>query len=251
MDDILVGSWLNTASPIAAELMAASGMDFLTVDAEHSAVDLADVQGLFQAIRAGSPDCQPMVRVPSARYAEVKRYMDAGAGGVVCPLVNDSATAEELVSAVKYPPRGRRGLGFCRDNTYGLHLQKRLQEADGESLVCIQIEHIDGVRNLPEILSVSGIDAVFIGPYDLTASMGIPGQFEHPDYLDACQHILAESEKRKIAPGIHVVQPDLDALASTIEQGYRLIAFSLDITMLADWCRRCAEAVNTIKKASS
>ena len=100
---VVIGSWINTASPIVAELMAATGFDFLTVDAEHSAVDLAQVQQLFQAIRSGNPECVPFVRVPGTSYSEIKRYMDAGAGGVICPLVNTAEQAREVVEAVKYP----------------------------------------------------------------------------------------------------------------------------------------------------
>ena len=102
----VVGSWLNTASPITAELMASIGFDFLTVDLEHCAIDLAVVQSLFQAMKAGNPTCIPLVRLPGHTYAETKRFMDAGAGGVIAPLINLPEQAEEIVQAVKYPPRG-------------------------------------------------------------------------------------------------------------------------------------------------
>ena len=122
--EIIIGSWVNTASPIVAELMASCGFDFLTVDLEHSAVDLPLTQQLFQAIKSGNKDCSPLVRLANHNYFEIKRYMDAGAAGVIAPLINTPEQAKEVVSAVKYPPHGARGVGFCRANKYGMRLQE-------------------------------------------------------------------------------------------------------------------------------
>jgi 2-dehydro-3-deoxyglucarate aldolase len=234
---VAIGSWINTASPIVAELMAACDFDFLTVDAEHSAVDVPQAQVLFQAIRAGNPDCAPLVRLPGNDYATTKRYLDASAAGVIAPLINSAEQARELVRAVKYPPQGGRGVGFCRANMYGMDFDEAVASANDQTLVCVQIEHVDGVRHIDEILSVPGVDAVFIGPYDLSASMGITGQFDDPRMLDATQRILSACQEHGVAPGIHVVPPDAEEVVRRIRQGYRLIAYSLDITMLATACQ--------------
>jgi len=234
----VIGSWINTGSPIVAELMATMGFDFLTVDAEHSAVDLPQAQLLFQAIRAGNTDCAPLVRLPGHDYAITKRYMDAGAVGVIAPLINSAEQAAEVVRAVKYPPQGGRGVGYCRANSYGLYLDEVVATANEQTLVCIQIEHVEGIRNIDEILSVPGIDAVFIGPYDLSASMGITGQFDHKEMVEARQRVLDACRAREIAAGIHVVQPNVDEAVRRFQEGYRLIAYSLDITMLTHVCRR-------------
>jgi 2-dehydro-3-deoxyglucarate aldolase len=232
----VLGSWINTASPIVAELMSAAGFDFLAVDIEHSPVDLPGAGALFQAIRSGNPSCAPFARVQGHSYAEIKRYMDAGAVGIVCPLVNTRADAEELVQAVKYPPRGRRGVGFCRDNLYGRRLEEQVRDANGETVVCVQIEHIEGVRNIDAILAVEGVDAAFIGPYDLSASLGLPARFEHPDYLAARRRILDACRARGVVAGIHVVQPSPAQVAAVFREGFRLLAYSLDITMLNHMC---------------
>jgi len=181
--------------------MAACGFDFVTVDAEHSAVDLAQTQQLFQAIRSGSPSCAALVRVPGVSYAEIKRYMDAGAVGVIAPLVNTVEETCEVVRAVKYPPEGGRGVGFCRDNVYGLALAERVTRANAESFVCVQIEHVRAVENIDAILAVKGVDVAFIGPYDLTASMGITAQFEHPEYRAARKRILRACRAHGVAAG--------------------------------------------------
>ncbi|HRJ46055.1 MAG TPA: aldolase/citrate lyase family protein [Opitutaceae bacterium] len=234
--DTIIGSWINSGSPIVAELMASCGFDFLCVDVEHSAVDLPQTQQLFQAIRSGRPECETIVRLHGIDYAFVKRYLDAGARGLVAPLVRTAEEARLLVQAAKYPPVGLRGVGFCRANTYGLRIDEECAQANDEILLAVQIEHIDAVRNIDAILSVPGIDAVFIGPYDLTASMGITAQFEHPDYLAARETILSACRNHAVSPGIHVVQPDATQAKERLAEGYRFLAYSLDITMLTTMC---------------
>lgn len=238
-----IGSWLNTASPISAELMAACGFDFLTVDAEHSAVDVPQAQVLFQAIRSGNADCAPLVRLPGTGYATTKRYMDAGAAGVIAPLVNAPDQAREVVRAVKYPPEGDRGVGYCRDNVFGMRFSEAVDSANERTLVCVQIEHIEAVKNVEAILKVRGVDAALIGPYDLSASMGLTGQFDHRDFLAARERVLKACLAQGVAAGIHVVQPDPSEATGRIREGYRFIAYSLDITMLSCACRSGLEAI--------
>lgn len=244
-DELVIGSWINTGSPIAAELMAVTGFNFLTVDVEHSAVDLPQAQSLFQAIRAGNPNCSPLVRLAGNTYSETKRYLDAGAAGVIAPFINTEEQARELVRSVKYPPMGMRGVGFCRANDYGLHLQESVAVANEQTFVCVQIEHAEALPNIDKILSVSGVDAVMIGPYDLSASMGLTAQFDHPEMVAATKEILNACKKHGVVPGIHVVQPVADEVVSRYREGYRFIAYSLDITMLMN---TCVESLNQINQ---
>lgn len=244
----VVGSWLNTGSSIAAELMSAAGFDFLTVDAEHAAIDVPGAQVVFQAIRAGNPDCAPLVRLPGIEHDTVRRFMDAGAAGVIAPLVNSSGHARAVVRAVKYPPEGGRGVGFCRANMYGMDFDRATKAANDSTFVCVQIEHIEGVENIEDILAVPGVDAVFVGPYDLTASMGLTAQFEHPDYLEAVRHVLAACRKNGAVAGIHCVQPEVSEVVRRFEEGYRFIAFSLDIVMLQ---RTCVDGLAEIRERIS
>ncbi len=239
----LLGSWINTGSAVVAEIMAACGFDFLVVDAEHSAVDVPQAQVIFQAIKAGNPNCVPMVRLPENSYAETKRYLDAGAMGVIAPLINCAHDAKELVRSVKYPPMGERGVGYGRSHGYGFSFNEYMAKANKETFVCVQIEHIKAVKNLGEILSVEGVDAVFIGPYDLTASMGITGQFEHPDYLKVRRNILDECLRNNARAGIHVIEPDPQEAMKRIEEGFSIMAYSLDITMVGNACRQGLEEI--------
>jgi 2-dehydro-3-deoxyglucarate aldolase len=234
----LIGSWINSASPIVTEIMAAAGFDFLCVDVEHSAVDLPQTQALFQAARSGNPACHTIVRLHGVDYSLVKRFLDIGAGGVIAPLVNTPEQAEQLISATKYPPTGNRGVGFCRANSYGLDLEQHFEHANDDIMVAVQIEHHEGVDNIDAILNVKGVDAVFIGPYDLSASLGVTGQFGHPTYIEARNKVLDACDRHGIIPGIHVVQPEPAELLQRIKEGYRLLGYSLDITMLIEACAR-------------
>lgn len=240
---VVVGSWVNTCSPVVAELMAAAGFDFLAVDAEHSAVDVPQAQALFQAMAAGNPECAAMVRLPGSDYHDIKRFLDAGAAGVIAPLINSAERARAVVAATKYPPDGARGVGFCRANMYGMNFDAAVASANDTNVVAVQIEHIEAVRNIDAVLSVPGLDAVFLGPYDLSASMGFVGQFDQPDFVAAMRRILDACKAHDVAPGIHVVAPEAEQVAQRIEEGYRFIAYSLDITMLAKSCQTGLAAV--------
>ena len=239
----VVGSWVNTGSPIVAELMAAAGFDYLAVDAEHSPVDLALTGDLFRAIRSGSSRCEAFVRLPGCDHDTIKRYCDAGATGVIAPLVNTAAQARQVVGAVKYPPQGTRGVGFARCNQYGADFDRATAAANENTTVVVQIEHIQAVENIDEILSVEGVDAAFIGPYDLSASMGLTGQTDHPDVLAAMDRILQACQDHGVAGGLHVVPCQPAGLISRAEAGFRFLAYSLDITMLNHLCRTGLELI--------
>lgn len=241
----VIGSWINSGSPVIAELMANTGFDFLCVDVEHSAVDLPQTQSIFQAARSGNAACHCLVRLHGVDYSFVKRYLDCGASGVIAPLVNTAGQAELLVEATKYPPLGNRGVGFCRANDYGAGLKEYYANANDDIMVAVQIEHYLGVENIDAILEVEGVDAVFIGPYDLSASLGVAAQFDHPLYLEARDKVIKACQRHGIVPGIHVVHPQPEELLARVDEGYRLLAYSLDITMLMD---ACARGLGTIRQ---
>lgn len=243
--ETVIGTWLSSCSPIIAEIMATCGFDFVCVDAEHSAVDLAATQQIFQAIRSGSRRSAALVRVPGVDYANVKRYLDAGADGIVAPLVRAEADVRLLIEACKYPPAGSRGVGFCRANDYGLHLGEEFEQANNVTIVAVQIEHIDAVRNIDEILAVPGIDVAFIGPYDLSASMGIAAKFDHPDYNAALTSVLDACQRHQVVAGIHSVPPDPTEALLRLSEGYRFLAYSLDIAMVAAGCSTGLQSLRT------
>jgi len=243
-NELILGSWINTASPIVTEIMSAAGFDFLCIDAEHSAIDFNTSLQLFQAMKAGNSNCTPLVRMQGNNYTDTKRYLDAGAIGVIAPLVNTKEEVEYLVQSVKYPPYGKRGVGFGRSHAYGFEFDKYMDFAKENIFIAIQIEHIDAVNNFEEIAKVEGLDAIFVGPYDLTASMGITAQFEHPDYLAALKKINSICTANNIISGIHVVQPTPDEVLEKHKMGYNMIAYSLDITIIGSNCRNAVTQIN-------
>jgi len=242
---LTVGSWITIGHASIAEIMAGAGFDWLAVDMEHSAIELPQAQELIRTIELSS--CVPLVRVGSNDKNIIKRVMDAGAHGVIVPMVNTVDDAINAVSAVKYPPAGTRGVGLARAQGYGLRFERYRGWVNKKSVVIAQIEHIEGVRNLEEILDVDGIDAIMVGPYDLSGSLGRPGEFDTPEMRRALKRIADICKKKKKVLGFHVIPPDAGAVKKKISEGYKFLAFSLDSLFLG---RSCETAVKKLKAVS-
>ena len=230
-----IGSWITLGHTSIAEIMANAGFEWLVVDMEHSVITLDIAQQLIQVIEGCG--VTPLVRVGENNPNIIKRVMDAGARGVIVPMVNSQADAAAAVKAVKYPPVGTRGVGLARAQGYGDKFDEYAATVNEESIVIAQIEHIDAVNNLEPILSTEGIDGCIIGPYDLSGSLGVPGNFEHPDVLAALKKVERTCLEKKVALGMHVIQPDYRLVIDRIAKGYSFIGFSLDILFLGNSCR--------------
>lgn len=234
-NELIIGSWITLGNPAIAEIMAKSGFDWLTVDMEHSAITLHQAQHLIQIIELCG--VTPLVRVGENNPNLIKRVMDAGAHGVIVPMVNTREDAVNAVNAVKYSPIGTRGVGLARAQGYGLEFERYRDWVNKESVVIVQIEHIKAVENLENILQVEGVDAFIVGPYDLSGSIGHPGSFEHPEVCSALKKIRDVSKKFNKVAGYHVILPDAEAVNKKIQEGYRFIGFSLDTLFLGIKCR--------------
>ena len=219
-----VGTWLSTGSPLAAELLAHQGFDWLNVDMEHNAIDLNQLQSLFHAV--GTTPTIPFARVPWNDPQIIKRALDIGAYGVVIPTVQSKEEAERAVGACRYPPDGYRGMGTMRGRLYGG--PDYAERANEEICVVLMLETIKAVEDVDEILSVPGIDAVFIGPNDLAASMGLPLGLDnaHPDHVAAVTAIREGCERHGVPPGIHCASAD--TVNQRIDEGFKWIALSSD-----------------------
>eukprot|EP01029_Cantina_marsupialis_P024053 TRINITY_DN609562_c0_g1_i1.p1 TRINITY_DN609562_c0_g1~~TRINITY_DN609562_c0_g1_i1.p1 ORF type:complete len:255 (-),score=38.47 TRINITY_DN609562_c0_g1_i1:758-1522(-) len=238
-----IGSWLTIGSTVTAEIMARAGYDWLTVDMEHSAITLDIAQDMIRVIDlSGVP---VLVRVGHNQPNLIKRVMDCGAAGVIVPMVNSAEEAEQAVASVKYPPRGFRGVGLARAQDYGWGFEEYKQWNEDNSIVVVQVEHIDSVNNLDAILDVDGVDGFIVGPYDLSGSLGVPGQFDHPDVVAALDKVRKVSEERNALSGFHVISPDMEPLQAKYDEGYKFIAHSLDIMFLGASAR---DAVATARK---
>lgn len=178
--------------------------------------------------------------------------LDSGAAGVIVPMVNTRAEAELAVKSAKYPPLGFRGVGLARAQGYGQRFAEYVRAANDDTLVIVQIEHIDAVSNIEAILDVPGIDGTFIGPYDLSMSMGLPGQLDHPDVVAARDRVLAATRARGLAAGIHLVHPDRAEtdLTAYVAAGYRFVALGTDILFLGDSARALATTARRVADSS-
>ena len=225
-----IGSWITLGHSAIAEIMAKAGFDWLVIDMEHSVIELRETQEIIQTIDlTGIP---AIVRVTSNDENQIKRVMDAGAHGVMVPFVNSPADAERAVASVYYPPRGKRGVGLARGQGYGATFQGYREWLDENGLVIVMIEHIDGVNAIDEIFGVEGIDAYMIGPYDLSSSLGVPGEFDSPVVVEAIRRIREAGLRVGIPGGIHVVDPDLDAIKQRIGEGFSFIGYGMDVRIL-------------------
>lgn len=224
------GSWITIPHPTVAELLARAGFDWLTIDMEHSAISLESAAELIRTTELAG--VRPFVRVGSHDANVIKRVMDAGSHGVIVSTVNTPEQAKAIVSAVRYPPLGTRGVGLSRAQGYGDTFDSYYQWLNEESIVFAQIEHIEAVKNLRAILEVEGVDGFVIGPYDLSASLGVPGDFAHPRMVEALAEVKKIREGLRTVAGVHVVKPRPEDALEKIKDGYRFIGFGVDFLFL-------------------
>ncbi|NQV00061.1 MAG: 2,4-dihydroxyhept-2-ene-1,7-dioic acid aldolase [Parcubacteria group bacterium] len=225
-----IGSWVSVGHTAIVEIMAMRDFDWLVIDMEHSVITLDKAQELIKVIEANS--VVPLVRVSENSPVAIKRVMDAGAYGVIVPMVNSKLEAQRAVASVKYPPLGQRGVGLGRAQGYGMEFDKYKQWVNKNSVVVVQIEHIDAIDNLEDILQTKGVDASIIGPYDLSASMGFPGEFERKELKIAIKKYIEVCKKVNKPAGYHVIAPEKRKVEEKIEAGFRFISFSLDTLFL-------------------
>lgn len=225
--DLLLGTLLTFGATEVADLVAGVGYDWLFVDAEHGALDPRDVLQLLQTV-AGRTPC--LVRVPELSEGWVKRVLDAGADGIIVPQVSTAEQAERAVRFAHYPPRGTRGLGTARSTRYGMGMAGQLERARDQVMVVVQAETADAIRNIEAIAAVPDLDAVFVGPFDLSASLGRPGEVTHPEVLGAIDRVATVCRGAGVRTGIFAL--NAAGLADRPAQGFTLLAAGVDSALL-------------------
>jgi 2-dehydro-3-deoxyglucarate aldolase len=224
-----VGSWIQLPHASVAEIMGQAGYDWVAVDLEHGSIAVDQLPDLFRALELG--DTLPLARLASGGATDCKQALDAGAGGVIIPMVETPEQLAAAIDACRWPPAGARGVGFSRANLYGRHFEAYAREAQAP-LVVAMIEHARALTHLESIIGVPGLDAILIGPYDLSASMGTPGLFEAPAFRAALDRILATCLRLGMPCGVHVVHPEPAVLEQRVAEGYRFLAYSVDAVFL-------------------
>jgi 2-dehydro-3-deoxyglucarate aldolase len=225
-----LGCWLQIPSSDVAEIVAAAGFDWVAVDAEHGAIDVSQYPDLFRAIELSG--ALPLVRVAEAAEMACRRALDAGAGGVIVPRVESAAQAVALAAACRWPPNGTRGVGFSRANRYGTAFEEYKAEAAAPIFVAM-IESGVGVKNVEEICAAGVVDALFVGPYDLSASIGSIGDLRSGEVIAALDQIRVAAARHGVPLGIHSVSTDPAELGNVLREGFQFVAYSTDALVLA------------------
>ncbi len=224
--DRLIGTIVAIESPEVVEVLAGAGFDWLFIDAEHSPLSPQGVQRMVMA--AGDVPC--VVRVPANHEAWIKHVLDAGAAGIIVPLVNTAADAALAVQRAKYPPQGVRGVGPSRALGYGYGIADYVARANQDTAVIVQAEHTHAVAAIDEIVAVPGVDAIFVGPFDLSLSLGVPGQVDNPAVVAGIETVRLAAQRAGLALGYFGVSPE--AVQAWMTRGFNLVACGVDLMML-------------------
>jgi len=225
--ETLFGTLLSLPSAAIAEVLAAAGFDWLFIDAEHGAIDSGDLVAILQAV---DRDLACVVRLPALDAGAIKRALDLGADGIIVPQVETAAEAADAVRLARYAPEGERGMGLGRAHRYGFAFREYLERANDEIAVVVQCEHARAVGNIERIAAVAGLDAVFLGPYDLSASFGHPGDIHHPAVAEAIDHVTRVCRTAGMPLGYFGL--DAAAVLPLVERGYTLICAGIDCGLL-------------------
>jgi 2-keto-3-deoxy-L-rhamnonate aldolase RhmA len=234
--DPLLGTLLSLPSPEVAEICAAAGFDWLFIDMEHGLLDFADIQRMIQA--AGHR-CPCIVRVPSNEAVWACKALDTGAAGIIFPHINNADDARSAVLAAKYPPDGIRSIAVARAQRFGSRLQECVDTANLETVLIAQAEHTDAVRNIESILAVPGVDAILVGPLDLSASMNKPGRVTDPEVAEAIGRVRGACARRGIPAGIFA--RDADTASRAFAAGFTLVCVATDSLLFFEAARSVVE----------
>ena len=236
---IVLGPFMKFTDPAAVEIMGFAGFDFVIIDAEHGPISTESAQNMIRA--AESVNITPVIRVGNNDEALILRALDIGAQGIEIPQVNSKSDAMRAVKSVKYSPQGERGVcRYVRTANYSsMDKFKYFKYANKETMIIAHIEGVEGINNLDKILSVPGIDIIFIGPYDLSQSLGIPGEVNHPLVTEKMKEVVSKCKENKIAVGTFA--DDVETAKSWISLGVQYMSFSVDVGILYEASKQIVE----------
>jgi len=237
-DEPLIGSLVTMPSLDVAEIMARVGFDYLWIETEHAPMGFVDAQALVQAVGGR---CPCLVRIPDKCEVWVKKALDIGCDGIVVPQIRSAAEARQIVQWSLYPPDGQRSVGVSRAHGYGMAFRAYVSTVNDELVIVIQAEHVEAVQNIESIAAVPGIDAVLIGPFDLSGSLGVLGETSHPKVLEAIERVRLGCQAAGVPVGIFA--SDVAMARACIEKGFSLIALSMDAVFLWQSAQAALEEV--------
>lgn len=245
----LFGGWISFGHPSIAEIIARSGVDFIAIDMEHSTMSLFDAQHIITACQSQGVPCFP--RPVSHGNEMIKPMLDAGSDGLIAPMVSSVGELEQLIALCKFPPKGRRSFGVARAHGYGFDFEHYVSSWNESSSFIIQIETIQGVENIEKLLAHDAVDGVMIGPYDLSGSLGVPGQPNHPRVVEACGYVVRACQKFGKSCGTQISDINRAAVDAALEQGYTFVILSSDLFVLWKWSDMARSIIHEDRSAQT
>lgn len=224
----LLVAWQQLPSPQITVAMASLGFDWIVVDLEHTSITIQEAEAIF--IAAATYNCKPFVRLTSADPYLARRCLDAGAVGLLVPVVESLEEFDKFAEHCFFPPNGKRGLGLVRANLWGDNLENYFKHF--KPMIIAQIETVAGAKNISNIIKSRFLEGVMVGPYDLSASLNIPGEFKDPNFLKIKDTILQTAKENNKIIGFHQVKPDLNELKNMQKEGYDFIAYGTDVVAM-------------------
>ncbi|MDL5363252.1 HpcH/HpaI aldolase/citrate lyase family protein [Halalkalicoccus sp. NIPERK01] len=234
-----IGTWISIGHPTVAEVNARLGLDFLVIDIEHTTINLETVEDMARAVDAAPGETDTVVRVPWNDPVRIKRVIDIGVAGIMVPMIGSAKEARDLVNALRYPPEGIRGIAGSRATGYGRNMEEYVTTANGSILTIAQIETEDGLDNVAEIANVDGIDALFVGPADLSGTLGMFAEWEREEFRDAVEHVIETGHEAGVPVGTLTV--DLNDIESTVRDGFDFLIAGKDTTQMMESTERAIE----------
>ena len=234
------GTWIQIPHPAIIEIIAntfSTKLDWMCIDMEHGVIDIESMTNLIRTIE--KYNITPLVRIPKNDYIWIHRSLDAGAKGLIIPMIKNGEEAKNAIDECKYPPEGKRSFGYSRSNGYGQYFDNCCLEDNDDIPIILQIEHIEAINNLDEILKSPNMDGTFIGPLDLAGSMGLSSKIEMEGrfFLDTLDKYRNKSFEFNVPTGIHIIHPDKEKIDKAQKDGYKIIALGLDTVFLSEKCR--------------
>ncbi len=237
-------AWTSLSHPSITEIFTRTGVDFVGIDIEHSTISQEQSRQIISICQGGGSLCLP--RVASHNMEMIKRLLDSGADGIIVPMVSSPEEVEKLISWCKYPPAGKRSFGIARGQGYGFDFSRYIATWNESSSLIVQIESVQGVENIEKILSYDEIDGAMIGPYDLSGSLGIPGQLDHPDVRSACEHVIRICREKSRACGTQIIEPNAKNMADAFSSGFTFLVLASDIFILWKWAEGIRLLINPV-----
>ena len=228
---VSIGSWQQIPHQAISEILGNQGYDWIAIDLEHGSIDISQLPNLFLALEINN--VLPFVRVSESNYINSHKALEAGAAGIIFPMVKNGKQLSDLINNSKLPPSGRRGVGFSRASLYGKNFEDYTDFAQSPFIVAM-IESKEAIDNIESILENDSLDAILVGPYDLSASLNDTGNFDSLDFVNAMKKIDLACQKYSIPKGIHVVRPSKKQLKKYIDDSYQFIAFSTDALFIIE-----------------